>query len=168
MSQKSKIIFDFFPTITHLSIKNIISSLTSALHFNETSKKTCFKMRKKTCFRRNHDFQMVKQKSSLESAMTVEAARDWKQPTLSATKKSHPLWNIWLRVFFLNSHENKGDWSFFLTNSCIVAVSCDKRGRFEQSTSWILVDSKQGDDGHILYQISLFLWLCASSSGFIS
>ena len=30
---------------------------------------------------------MVKQKSCLASAMTVKAAQDWKQPTLSATKK---------------------------------------------------------------------------------
>ena len=100
-------------------------------------RKTCKK--KKTCFRRNHDFQIVKQKSSdaLESAMTVETAQDWKRPTRSATKKCHPLGNIWFRVFFLKSHENKGDGPFFRTNSCIVAVSCDKRGRFEQSTSWI-------------------------------
>ena len=40
-------------------------------------------LEKKTSFgnRRNHDFQMVEQKVSLESAMTVEAARDSKEPT---------------------------------------------------------------------------------------
>ena len=139
--------------------------------------------RKKPCFRNrsNHDFQMVKQKSSLDSAVTVEAARDWKQPTLSATKKSHPLGNIWFRDLFLNSHENKGDGPFFsekflqshgtykddssrASTSWLLPISDSTEYSFWSRTSrpkskWIVFGGFEGDDAHILYQISLFLCL---------
>ena len=114
--------------------------------------------------------------------MTIEAARDWKQPTLSATKKSHPLGNIWFRDLFLNSHENKGDGPFFsekflqshgtyednsssqLLDYCQLVIQPNIHFDLaleDLKAKWMmsLVDSKQGDDAHILYQISLFLCL---------
>ena len=69
--------------------------------------------------------------------MTIEAARDWKQPTLSATKKSHPLGNIGFRDLFPQFPWKQRWWAVFSEKFL------QSHGTYEDDSSSQLLEYRQ-------------------------